>query len=123
YDEAVAARGREPLLEHVRDLRGAADPGRLQLAAPRDGDEIARRRQSAAAELGQDAVAPGLGAAEAGELGLREGLVERLGAEVEVRVLRQQHERVDLERQLLDERELVLRLGPGCSDDRVTEDG
>ena len=101
---------------------GPADPRRRQLAAARDGDEIARRRLLAA-ERRDHPVAVRLGAAEAGELGVGEGLVERLRSEIEVAVLRQQHQRVDLERQRLDQRELVLGLRLGRGHDGMAERG
>ena len=67
-------------------------------------------------ECGEHPVPMRLGAAEAGELGVGERLVERLRAEIEVAVLRQQHQRsrpraagVSMKRELV----LGLRLGRG----------
>ena len=70
-----------------------------------------------------DPVPSRLRAAEAGELGVGEGLVQRLRSKIEVGVLRQQHQRVDLERQALDERELVLGLRLGRRHHGMTKRG
>jgi hypothetical protein len=64
-NEAVTGGRGEPFFERVGDLPWSADPGRRQLAATRDGDEIARRWLSVS-QCGDDAVPPGLGAGEPG---------------------------------------------------------
>ena len=76
-NEAVTGGRREPFFKRVGDLSWSTDPGRRQLAATRDGDEIARR-WLCVSQCGDDAVPPGLGAGEPGELGVTERLVERL---------------------------------------------
>src|SRR5262249_51882179 len=113
-DEAVAGTLDEPLLELITNLLRAADDRIMHAASSSVVHELADRRVLLAARA-HDAVADGLQTGNRRHLRVGECLVHALGREVEVERFRQKRERIDLERQLVDEGPFVLGLHPAGS--------
>ena len=110
-DEAVARALNEPLFERIADLFRAADDGIVHAAASAMVHELPDRRIFITTSP-HDAVADGLQAGNCRHLFVGECLVHPFGRGVEVERFREKRERVDLERQLIDEGPFVFGLHP-----------
>src|SRR5262245_38664509 len=111
HDEAVARALDEPLFELITDLLRAADDGIVYSAAPGMVHELADRRVLLPARP-HNAVTDRLQARNCRHLFVGECLVHSFGREVEVERFREKRERVDLERQLINEGPFVLSFYP-----------
>ncbi len=108
------------MFELVANLLRAADDRIMNAAAAAEVNKLPYRRVLVAAGA-HDAIADRLQAGNIGHLLVRERLVHAFAGKIEVEGFRQQRQRVDLERQLLDARPFIFGLHPASRGNDVDQ--